>query len=165
MWEDVALGIIIVCGANLFFGSILGFIGYLRYLKHKETIALAQHGIVDMRASTKQPKVNPQAIRSGVITMAVGIALCIGLYPIGWIAMPGELPLNLGPWMLAGLVPFFVGLAIVVSHYLPGIQELMGHSIQKAIENADAPELPVGESIEVEKVTRREEVESNEMSV
>lgn len=157
MWEDVALGIVIVCGANLFFGSILGFIGYVRYLKHKETIALAQHGIVDVRASQK-PKVNPQAVRSGVITMAVGIALCIGLYPIGWIAMPGELPLNLGPWMLAGLVPFFVGLAIVLTHYLPGIQDLMGQSIQKAIENVDAEELPAGETMDMARAEQREEV-------
>ena len=155
MWEDVAIGIIVVCGANLFFASILGFFGYLRYLRHKETIALAEAGLIDSMPEQK-PVGNIQTVRSGLIVMGVGMALCIGLYPIGWIAMPGELPLNLGPWMLVGLVPFFVGLALVIGNYIPGIQMAIGQGVQKAIEIADSEEFP-NKATAAEKVELREE--------
>lgn len=137
MWEDIAMGIIIVCGANLLFGSVLGFLGYLRYLKHKETIALAEHGFLEA-VSESQVRGNPKTVRAGIILMAVGTALCIGLYPIGWIAMPGELPLNLGPWMLAGLLPFCVGAALLIINYLPSLQLAIGRGVQRAFEHESA---------------------------
>jgi hypothetical protein len=38
----------------------------------------------------------------------------LGLYPFGWLAAPGEFPLNFGPWMLVGLIPTFFGLSLIV---------------------------------------------------
>ena len=157
MWEDVAIGIIVVCGANLFFASILGFFGYLRYLRHKETIALAEAGVLESMPEQK-PVGNIQTVRSGLILMAIGMALCIGLYPIGWIAMPGELPLNLGPWMLVGFIPLFIGLAQVIGNYIPGIQMAVGQGVQKALEISESEPLPSGETISTEKVEQKEEI-------
>ncbi|MEM7130791.1 MAG: DUF6249 domain-containing protein [Chloroflexota bacterium] len=161
MWDDVALAIILICGANLFFGSILGFLGYLRYLKHKETIALAENGLLNSVPGQKQTT-NPRAVRSAVILIAVGTALCIGLYPIGWIAMPGELPLNLGPWMLAGLIPLFIGIALFVSHYLPSLQFLVGQGVQRALDQAEHDRRPLPESEPLERVQRVERTEHHD---
>lgn len=157
MWESVAIGIVVICGANLFFGSILGFFGYLRYLKHKETIALAQAGLITTMPEQK-PTANLRNARSGIILMAIGMALCIGLYPIGWIA-DLNLPLNLGPWMLVGLIPLFIGMAQVFITYLPSIQSLVGEGVQKALVDSDANRLNDGESMSV-KEEKQEEISS-----
>jgi hypothetical protein len=53
-------------------------------------------------------------LRSAFVPMAVGAALLIGLYPIGLHA-DGSFPLGLGPWLLAGLIPLFVGLVNLVT--------------------------------------------------
>ncbi len=52
----------------------------------------------------------------------VGLALTLGLYPIGFY-VPQSLvgPYHLGPWLLAGLIPLAVGCALILGHYLtPG---------------------------------------------
>lgn len=154
MWEDVALGLIVVCGANLVFATLLGFFGFLRYLKHKEIIALAENGLIDAQYG-QQPVRNPRTVRAGIILVAVGTALCIGLYPIGWIAMPGELPLNLGPWMLAGLIPFFCGVALLVIHYLPTLQVAIGQTVHKALESSKVEAIEEGEVSPNEKLEHR----------
>lgn len=161
MWETIAIGIVVICGANLFFGSILGFVGYLRYLKHKETIALAQAGIITAMPEQK-PVANLRNVRSGIILMAIGMALCIGLYPIGWIA-DMNLPLNLGPWMLVGLIPLFIGMAQVLINYLPSIQSLVGEGVQKALVDSEANRQNAGESMPVKEV--KEEEISSKMNV
>jgi hypothetical protein len=51
-----------------------------------------------------------------VIT-SLGLALTIGLYLAGF-ASADEYPLHLGPWMLGGFVPLFLGLGLVLLHYL-----------------------------------------------
>lgn len=155
MWGDVAIGIVIICGANLFFGSILGFFGYLRYLKHKETIALAEAGLV-ASAPEKKPVADLRAVRSGIVLMFIGLALCIGLYPIGWIAMPGELPLNLGPWMLIGLIPLFIGLAQVIGNYVPGIQTIVGQGVQKVLDDSEGAQSANRDSMPIETAEKSE---------
>ena len=48
---------------------------------------------------------------------AVGLALCVGLWPIGFMA--GNIyPLGLGPWMLIGILPTFFGLALILIYVL-----------------------------------------------
>ena len=51
--------------------------------------------------------------------MMVGLFLTIGLYPIGFF-LPASLasPYHLGPWLLPGLIPFGVGMALTISYYL-----------------------------------------------
>ncbi len=56
-------------------------------------------------------------LRWGIAIAAIGMALCLGLYPIGFVA-GSSWPLGFGPWMLAGLIPTFFGLALVLIYVL-----------------------------------------------
>ena len=56
-------------------------------------------------------------MRWGIVITAVGLALCVGLYPIG--LMPGfQFPLGMGPWMIAGFLPTFFGLGLILIYVL-----------------------------------------------
>jgi hypothetical protein len=91
---------------------IFGFIAFMRYLNYKETLALAEKGL--SRPETKNSKT---LLRWGIVITALGIALTLGLYPVGFFA-GDNYPLHLGPWMLGGFVPLFLGLGLVLLHYL-----------------------------------------------
>ncbi len=56
-------------------------------------------------------------MRWGIIIASLGLALSLGLYFIGFNS-PNDYPLHLGPWMLGGFVPLFLGLGLVLLHYL-----------------------------------------------
>ncbi|MBC7879580.1 MAG: hypothetical protein H7Y59_20620 [Anaerolineales bacterium] len=91
---------------------IFGFLAFMRYISYKETLALAEKGLT--RPETKNSK---GLLRWGIVISAIGLALSLGLYPIGFSA--GEnYPLHLGPWMLGGFVPLFLGLGLILLHYL-----------------------------------------------
>ena len=95
-----------------------GFIVLLRYIEHRERMALIARGI-DPNSIRRQRK-GIGVLRAGLITGMVGLALTIGLYPLGFM-LPGSLtlaPLHFGPWLLPGLIPLGVGGALVISHYL-----------------------------------------------
>ena len=91
---------------------IFGFLAFLRYMRYKETIALAEKGL-----TTPETKSNKALLRWGIVITALGLALTIGLYLIGF-ASADNYPLHLGPWMLGGFVPLFLGLGLVLLHYL-----------------------------------------------
>jgi sterol desaturase/sphingolipid hydroxylase (fatty acid hydroxylase superfamily) len=94
---------------------IFGFIAFLRYMNYRETIALAEKGLT--RPERPEAKNNKGLLRWGIIVTALGIALSLGLYPIGF--APGyDYPLRLGPWMLGGFVPLFLGLSLILLHVL-----------------------------------------------
>ena len=91
---------------------IFGFLAFLRYMNYKETIALAERGL-----TKPESKSNKRLLRWGILVTALGFALTIGLYLFGFDS--GEnYPLQLGPWMLGGFVPLFLGLGLVLVHYL-----------------------------------------------
>lgn len=91
---------------------IFGFFAFLRYMNYRETIALAEKGL--SRPETKDGK---GLLRWGILITALGLALSLGLYPIGFSA--GEpYPLRLGPWMLGGFVPLFLGLSLILLYVL-----------------------------------------------
>jgi hypothetical protein len=94
------------------FAIIFGFLAFLRYMNYKETIALAEKGL------TRPPgKAGKGLLRWGIVISAIGLALSVGLYPLGFAS--GEIyPLHLGPWMLGGFVPLFLGLGLLLLHYL-----------------------------------------------
>ena len=91
---------------------IFGFFAFLRYMNYKETIALAEKGL-----TKPESKSNKRLLRWGIVVTAIGFALTIGLYTIGF-ASADNYPLHLGPWMLGGFVPLFLGIGLVLIHYL-----------------------------------------------
>jgi hypothetical protein len=95
-----------------------GFIVLLRYLHHRERIALITHGINP--DSVRKQRRSRGMLRAGLITAMVGLALTVGLYPIGFMLPPTftSTPFHLGPWLLPGLIPLAVGLALISSYYL-----------------------------------------------
>jgi hypothetical protein len=99
-------------GAVAALAIIFGFFAFLRYMNYKETIALAEKGL-----SRPEGKNGKGLLRWGIIITALGAALTIGLFFVGSGA-EASYPLGLGPWMLAGLVPLFFGLALMLIHYL-----------------------------------------------
>jgi hypothetical protein len=92
---------------------IFGFLAFIRYMNYKETIVLAEKGLT----RPEDPKTKPGLLRWGIVITALGLALSVGLYPLGYSA--GDIyPLHLGPWMLGGFVPLFLGLGLILLHVL-----------------------------------------------
>ncbi len=103
--------ILIPCAGFLLFGLLLfGFVALMRYISFRETLALADRGLVrgDRRGADGK-----DTLRWGIVTTAVGLALCLGLYPIG-LGGSSRFFLGLGPWMLAGLLPMFFGIGLIL---------------------------------------------------
>ena len=110
-----------------FFVLLFAFIAVMRFLNYRETLALAEKGLVRPGQTRGDGK---DTLRWGIVITAIGMALCAGLYPIGFIADIG-VPLGFGPWMLAGLLPTFFGLGLVLIYVLT--------REEKKKENGDPP--------------------------
>ncbi len=110
--------LVLLIGWLIALAIFFGFIIFLRYIQHRERMALITHGInPDSRQKQRR---NRGILRAGLITMMVGLSLTVGLYPIGFL-LPSSFtstPFHLGPWLLPGLIPFGVGLALTCSYYL-----------------------------------------------
>ncbi len=106
--------IALICTAGMMLTIVLGipfaFLSYRRWLSHKETVAMVEKGLVPMLPETRNGK---DALRWGIVIAALGVALCLGLYPLGFV-IKGGFPLYFGPWMLIGLIPAFFGMALIV---------------------------------------------------
>ncbi len=109
--------ILVLVGWLLAMAIFFSFIVALRYLHHREKMALISKGI-NPEGSRRQRR-SRGILRAGLITTMVGLALTVGLYPVGFF-LPSVLatPLHLGPWLLPGLIPLGVGLALIFSYYL-----------------------------------------------
>jgi hypothetical protein len=99
----------------------LAFILLLRYLEHRERMSMIERGLLQPETSQhpRYPRGSAQ-LRGGLITAGVGFALTVGLYNLGWL-LPAPLtaaPGRIGPWLLPGLIPLAVGLALVAGYYL-----------------------------------------------
>jgi hypothetical protein len=92
---------------------IFGFLAFMRYMNYKETLALAEKGLT----KPESKKSSKGLLRWGIIISALGLALSLGLYTIGFNSVENY-PLHLGPWMLGGFVPLFLGLGLILLHYL-----------------------------------------------
>jgi hypothetical protein len=84
-----------------------------RYLNYREALALAERGL----APSKKKKDGKATLRWGIVISAIGLALCLGLYPLG-AGFNNIYPYGLGPWMLLGMVPLFFGLALILIYVL-----------------------------------------------
>ena len=110
--------IITLVGWLVALAIFFGFIILLRYIQYRERMALITRGI-NPNDVVRQRK-SRGILRAGLITMMVGISLTVGLYPMGFL-LPSSFtgaPFHLGPWLLPGLIPFGVGLALTGSYYL-----------------------------------------------
>ena len=90
------------------FVVLFAFLILLRYLNYKETLALAEKGLVRPQAESKNGKGN---LRTGIILASIGVALILGMLPLG---VNSRFPLGFGPWMIIGLLPLFIGLGLVL---------------------------------------------------
>jgi len=91
---------------------IFGFLAFLRYMNYKETLALAEKGFTKPEA-----KSGKRLLHWGIVLTSLGLALTIGLYSIGFDS-PTNYPLHLGPWMLGGFVPLFLGIGLILLNFL-----------------------------------------------
>lgn len=91
---------------------ILGFLAFLRYMSYRETLALAEKGL-----TRPESKSGNGLLRWGILITALGLALTLGLYFFGFDSGQNY-PLHLGPWMLGGFVPLFLGLGLILIHVL-----------------------------------------------
>jgi hypothetical protein len=91
---------------------VFSFLAFVRYLNYKETVSLAEKGL-----TRPEEKARGGFLRWGILLTALGLALSLGLYPIGFSAAENY-PLRLGPWMLGGFVPLFLGLSLILIHVL-----------------------------------------------
>ena len=110
--------IMILIGWLTALAIFFGFIVLLRYIHYKERMALLAHGI-NLNNVPRQRR-SRGMLRAGLITAMVGLTLTIGLYPVGFLLPSAftSVPLHIGPWLLPGLIPFGVGIALIVSYYL-----------------------------------------------
>jgi hypothetical protein len=96
---------------------VLAFVLALRYLSYRETLALAEKGLV--RPGRLANGNGKAALIWGVLLTAIGVALCVGLWPLGLSSLGyGRYPLGFGPWMLLGLLPTFFGLGLILVYVL-----------------------------------------------
>jgi len=93
---------------------IFGFLAFLRYMNYKETLALDEKGLT--KPETQSGK---GLLRWGIVLTSLGLALSLGLYFIGFNSA-NNYPLHLGPWMLGGFVPLFLGIGLILLNFLTG---------------------------------------------
>ena len=104
----------------LIFAIIFGFFAYIRYLRYKETIALAEKGLL-RQSHTRNGRDNNSTLRWGIVITGIGFALSCSLWPIAYLvtdrATMNELPFGFfGPWMFIGLLPIFFGISLIIIH-------------------------------------------------
>jgi hypothetical protein len=106
-------------GTIAFFTLVFGFIIILRWFRHREVMTQIQQGLVpgDHGPQTANDRALRRLLGWGLGLAALGLALMIGLYPYGFVA-PEPWPLHFGPWMVVGLAPLFIGLALLITYYL-----------------------------------------------
>src|ERR1700676_3653977 len=110
--------LVILAGWLIALAIFFAFIVFIRYLQHREHMAMISTGMHP--ASLQRQRRSRGILRAGLIIAIVGLTLTIGLYPIGYILPPmfATIPFHLGPWLLPGLIPLGVGIALISSYYL-----------------------------------------------
>ena len=106
---------LIPCFGGLgFIGLVFAFILSMRFMTYKETLALAEKGLVKPARNGGNGK---GALVWGILITAIGLATTLGMWPLGAM-LRVDVPFGFGPWMLAGLLPTFFGLALILIHVL-----------------------------------------------
>jgi len=110
--------LVVLIGWLVALAIFFAFIVLIRFLQHREHMAMISTGMHP--ASLQRQRRSRGMLRAGLIIAMVGLTLTIGLYPIGYILPPmfATIPFHLGPWLLPGLIPLGVGIALISSYYL-----------------------------------------------
>src|SRR5512133_727677 len=109
--------LIICTGATLSLLIFLGFIVLMRYINYKENLTLMEKGFI---RPVQEKRKGKGMLIWGIMVTAVGLALCLGLYPLGRMGNGTDFPLGLGPWMIAGFLPLFIGIGLVLVYIITG---------------------------------------------
>ena len=100
-----------------FLVAVFGTIIVLRWFRHREIVALAEKGLLPAQYAQYLSAARGRGLLGwGIALAALGLALMAGLYPIGFVAET-PYPLYFGPWMLGGLIPLFIGLALLITYF------------------------------------------------
>ena len=105
---EVTEGIVIIFIGLILVGLPFAYAGHNRNLRHKETMALIEKGLME----APKMKNGKDTLRWGIVFTSVGVALLLGLYPIGY-TFGTDYLFRVGPWMLIGLLPTFFGLGLI----------------------------------------------------
>lgn len=133
--ESVLVPIVaIFCALGL---PVLAFVIF-RILRHRERMEMIRNGIAPVGpfrgrrdVASAEPTYGNEAaqttLRKGIMLTFIGIALTLGISFKGYenivdpqLGLPPEYAWHPGVWLLAGLIPLFVGLAQVVVALLSG---------------------------------------------
>jgi hypothetical protein len=128
---------------SAFLVAIFGTIVLVRWFKHREILAMVEKGLLPAQYAQYMNASRGRGGRGllgwGIALVMLGLALMIGLWPIGFTqaGVENPYPLGFGPWMLAGLIPLFIGLALLIIYFLTRKEETL------------APEMTSGEEGEI----------------
>ena len=107
MMTDAVEALAIGLALTMIFSVPFAFFAFIRYLRYKETIALAERGLL----REQENKNGRGTLRWGIVLAFMGFALFLGLLPLG--AFMGAETV-LGPWLLLGCLPMFFGMSLIV---------------------------------------------------
>jgi hypothetical protein len=116
---------------SAFLVAIFGTIVLVRWFKHREILAMVEKGLLPAQyaqyMSASRGRGGRGLLGWGIALVMLGLALMIGLWPIGFTRAGAEnpYPLGFGPWMLAGLIPLFIGLALLIIYFLTRKEETL----------------------------------------
>lgn len=95
--------LITIIGSVIVFLVVFGFAAYNRYLQHKETLALAEKGLLPPDNSEDKSK---NILRWGMIFSILGAILVLAMVPFAWN--------NYWSLFLLGLLPLALGLGLAL---------------------------------------------------
>lgn len=95
--------LITIIGSIVVFAVVFGFAAYTRYLQHKETMALAEKGLLPEEKGADKGR---GLVRWGLIFSILGMILILVMVPFAWN--------NLWILFLLGLLPLAIGIGLLL---------------------------------------------------
>jgi hypothetical protein len=136
--EEAAICIVPIVFLAVIFGTII----VMRWFKHREIMTLAEKGLLSEQhapyMSASRGRNGRGSLGWGMALTALGLALVIGLWPFGFI-VDQPFPLHFGPWMLVGLIPLFIGLALLITYFLTRNNEKASEPEAASVEEGEIP--------------------------
>jgi hypothetical protein len=109
------IGFAVICtGLLVFFVLLFGTLALMRWFRHKERLAMIERGL--MPADAVKPRNGKATLAWGIGITAFGLAVLCGMLPLGWRTSRGFL--NYGPLLLPGLIVLFMGVALIIIHFV-----------------------------------------------